>query len=336
MIRVLMNVILKRPILIIFDVTKRCNQRCAFCNIWKAESADMDLAQIEAQAKRLRKFGAGYVFIQGGEPTLRKDLIPIIDIFIKNKIKPTVITNGILLSDELASQIASRKCNLAVSIDSPDREEFARIRGADCLEKVKGNVISASKFRKRNGNWAITTTVTGRTTMADVLALERFADDNGFMYAVRPYIFVKGTAGKINEEMAYQDRADNSGILEIFEYARKKAYRTNYLAALVYEEHIRYIRHERMPSCDAAKYSFLMQENGNISPCIEFPDILLELDDFSREKKKYRDVFCRCNENTPCFYNDAREIGVVWRKKLRIFFHLPLIVKQMIRYGNFF
>jgi hypothetical protein len=43
-----------------------------------------------------------------------------------------------------------------------------------------------------------------------------------------------------------------------------------------------------------------------------------------------------CNKNTPCFYNDAREIGILWRKKWRLIPALPHIAAQIIRYGNFF
>ena len=57
--RVMRNMMLKRPILAIFDVTKLCNQRCPMCNIWKTKSEDMSLESIEQKAKELKKFGIG-------------------------------------------------------------------------------------------------------------------------------------------------------------------------------------------------------------------------------------------------------------------------------------
>ena len=41
--RVARNMVLKRPILAVYDVTKLCNERCPMCNIWKTESDDMSL-----------------------------------------------------------------------------------------------------------------------------------------------------------------------------------------------------------------------------------------------------------------------------------------------------
>ena len=105
MLRALINIMLKRPILAIYDVTKLCNQRCLMCNIWKTTSQDMDLEKLETEVKKLSKFGIRYVFIQGGEPLIRKDIIEVIDLFLKYRIKPTVITNGILLTPELASKL---------------------------------------------------------------------------------------------------------------------------------------------------------------------------------------------------------------------------------------
>ena len=154
-------------------------------------------------AKRLKSFGVGYVFIQGGEPTLRKDLVEIIDIFIKHKIKPTVITNGILLSRELAERIATRKCNLAISMDSLNKEKYEQLRGVDALEKVIQNIKSIHDI-KRKGNWSLTTTVSKAISLEEVKEIEKFAFDYGFMYAIRPYIYVNGTAGKKDEQLVFE------------------------------------------------------------------------------------------------------------------------------------
>ncbi|MCT4686479.1 radical SAM protein [Vallitalea sp.] len=331
MIRVLKNIITKKPILIIYDVTKLCNERCPMCNIWKTKSNDMNLDQIKIIAKRLKKFGIGYVFIQGGEPTLRKDLIDIIDIFIKNKIKPTVITNGILLNRELAEQIAIRKCNLAISIDSLDEEKFKKYRGVDILSKVKENILNISNI-KRKGNWAITTTISKLTTINEIKKLENFANTYGFMYAIRPYIYVNGNAGKKEDDLIYS----YDDVKEIFEYMLNRARKNNYFASLIYEEHIKYMKKEVMPECDAMKYSLVMKEDGIFAPCIEFTNKQVDIDDFNKNKKKYKKILCECNNTTPCFYNDAREIGILLRKKWRIILNIPKLIKQMILYGNFF
>ena len=331
--RVLRNMLTRRPILTIFDVTKLCNQRCPMCNIWKTKSDDMTISQIEHKASELQKFGIGYVFLQGGDPLVRKDIKEIIDIFLNHGIHTTVITNGILLTPEIAEFIASRPCNLAISIDSLIPERYKVLRGVDSLERVIANIDSFKHLhRKHKGNWSITTTVTKMTKLDDVINIMNFASERGFMYAIRPYITVSGTAGRKDENLLYEV----GDVLEIFDFMLKKARRENYLASLIYEEHIKYIKGEPMPECDAAKYSFLMKETGEIAPCIEFPNLPVELEKFRQCQKKYCETFRNCNKNTPCFYNDAREIGFLWRKKWKALVHIGPIISQMKRYGNFF
>lgn len=332
-IRMMSNVIHKRPILTIFDVTKLCNERCPMCNIWKTKSDDMSLEEIEKRAASLQHFGIGYVFLQGGDPLMRNDIVDIIDIFLQHDIRPTVITNAIRLTPELAEKIADRPCNLAISIDSLIPERYKLLRGVDVLEKVKTNIENISHLKDRHkGNWSITTTVTKMTELSDVKNMMRYAYDHGFMYAIRPYITVSGTAGKKDENLMYS----YGDVLEIFDYMLKRAYKENYFAALIYEEHIKYIKGEAMPECDAMNYSFLMKETGQIAPCIEFPNLQVSLKHFKESKEQYGSCLKKCNRETPCFYNDAREIGFLWRKKWRILAHFPDIMCQMKRYGNFF
>ena len=331
MIRTVLNVLFKKPILAVYDVTKLCNQRCMMCNIWKTKSDDMGLEQLEKEIIQLHRFGVGYVFIQGGEPLIRKDIIEVIDLFLKHHIKPTVITNGILLTYDLAKEIAKRRCNLAISIDSMDPELFAKLRGADKLPEVIANIEKISDI-ERKGNWSITTTITGLTKFDDVKKIEEFAAKHGFMFAIRPYIFVRGVAGKKNDELMYQWE----DVSDIFLYMSTKAKKNNFLAYLVYQEHIKYIKGEGMPICDAARYSFLMTETGAKSPCIEFTNHNFNLKTFRRDRKAFCDGIRECNRTTPCFYNDAREIGVLWRKKWIVLFNFPKIIRQLMKYGNFF
>jgi len=331
MLKAVLNIILKRPILAIYDVTKLCNQRCLMCNIWKTKSDDMTVEQLEREIKKLKRFGVRYVFVQGGEPLIRKDIIEVIDLFIKYRIKPTIITNGILLTPEIAGEIAKRRCNLAVSIDSMDPELFEKLRGSDKLPVILDNLEKISGI-KRKGNWSITTTITGLSKFDDIRKIEQFASEHGFMYAIRPYIFVRGIAGKKNDELTYKWK----DVREIFIYMLAKAKENNFLAYLVYREHIRYIKGEAMPICDAARYSFLMTEKGIKSPCIEFTDYTFNLNTFRKDRRKFRNELEECNRKTPCFYNDAREIGILWRKKWLILLNAHRVIRQLIKYGNFF
>lgn len=326
------NLIFKRPILVIFDSTKLCNQRCPMCNIHKEKSEHLSVEQLDKIALELKKFGVRYVFVQGGEPLVRKDIIEIADVFIRHSIKPTIITNGVLMTPEIALQIAQRPCNLAISIDSLDKERYAYLRGSDDLERVMKNIEFLSEITERKGNWSITTTITKQSDFDDVRNIYEYARKNGFMHAIRPYISVTGTAGRPDDSLQYSCE----DVLDIFEYFLKIAKKENYLAYTVYREHIRYIKGEPTSMCDAMRYSILLKETGEFAPCLEMPDKSFTLENFFESRKQYKKLFEKCNREHPCFYNDAREIGILYRNLFKLGINAPRIIAQMIKYKSFF
>jgi molybdenum cofactor biosynthesis enzyme MoaA len=197
----------------------------------------MPLDEIKAIAKRLAQSGISYVHLHGGDPTMRGDILEIVDIFNAVKIKPTFITNGILLKDRLAEGLATRHCNVSVSIDTLDRETFAYIRGVDKMETVVQNIESAP--RRRKGNWSIGCTITGLSTLEEIKNLEEFSEKNNFMFAVRPYVHNIGNAGKEDGRLVY---GANCEAVPIFEYMINKARKNNYIASLIYDEGLRYVK----------------------------------------------------------------------------------------------
>ncbi|MDR1534807.1 MAG: radical SAM protein [Planctomycetota bacterium] len=327
------SLLLKRPILVIFDVTRLCNQRCRFCNIWRGESRDMAAGEIVRQAEFLKKLGIGYVFLQGGEPTLRPDLPEIVDAFIGREIKPTVITNGILLKDGLARKLAEKRCNVAISLDTLDAASFKLIRGVDSLDLVMANLENIAGIKPRRGNWAVTTTVTNLSTLEEIKRLEALAGRLGLMYAIRPYVHVAGAAGRRDDCLLYRDI---ERVVEIFAYMRDRARKNNYLASLVYEGHIDWLRGKPMPGCDALARSLVMSPQGLFSPCLEFTSESVPWEEIRGRRAAWLERCRICNREHPCFYNCAREIGILWRNKWRIALTLPLILGQLARHRNFF
>jgi len=112
--------------------------------------------------------------------------------------------------------------------------------------------------------------------------------------------------------------------------------KNNILAALVYKEHLEYLKRVKMKPCDAMKYSILLQEHGILSPCIEMPGIEISLSQWEIQRKKFNTLIIECNACTPCFYNDAREIGILWRNKWSILLNSRKIHQQLSNYGIFF
>ena len=96
----------RRPVLVHFEVTMRCNARCGFCDYWKTD-AGAKSEELASYADAARFFNPMLVTFTGGEPTLRRDLedlVAEVDRAIRLKYV-TLITHGAMLSADRAKSL---------------------------------------------------------------------------------------------------------------------------------------------------------------------------------------------------------------------------------------
>jgi MoaA/NifB/PqqE/SkfB family radical SAM enzyme len=72
--------------------TYRCNARCQMCHIWKYPSPKKDEITLEDMEKIPEGFAR--INIGGGEPTLRDDIVEIVDILSRKTNHLEISTNG--------------------------------------------------------------------------------------------------------------------------------------------------------------------------------------------------------------------------------------------------
>jgi MoaA/NifB/PqqE/SkfB family radical SAM enzyme len=110
------------PLSVIVQVTKRCDFDCTFCSE-TLQMKDPPLEQFQVMSANLA--GARRVFLSGGEPLLRRDLLEVIDLFGDYIIGlPTNATRGMQVAPRLAGKISF----VNIGFDGP-REIFRRVRG---------------------------------------------------------------------------------------------------------------------------------------------------------------------------------------------------------------
>ncbi len=93
----------KRPLLVHFEVTLRCNARCTFCDYWKTP-AEAREHELKSYADAARHFNPMLVTFTGGEPMMRRDLeaiVAAVDASVRLKYT-TLITHGGMLTTERA------------------------------------------------------------------------------------------------------------------------------------------------------------------------------------------------------------------------------------------
>jgi MoaA/NifB/PqqE/SkfB family radical SAM enzyme len=313
----LKNILLGRPILVVFNVTRRCNSLCTMCSIWKTPSKMKDelaIEEIKTIFKDLKSYGIKYVFLQGGEPLLRKDILQIIEMLIDLKLNPTLITNGLLLKDKLAEEIAKLKCNVTISLDSLDEDIYKNIRGVDGLSSLLCNIKQCSQIKNKKGMWHIISTIS-KANYEEIIDLYNFATNNGFKFNAYPYNYSHCHSSARDDDLSFDENPEL--IINAFKKLSLKAKNDKLIFdKIIYDEAIKYLEGNYHVPCDAMKRSILLTEKGEIAQCLEFKpsmslkknsikQILKELD-YSKVKK--------CYMETPCFYGCTRGSGIIVRK----------------------
>ncbi len=121
-------------------ITEACNSRCIMCNLWKLKKPSVyPRADQERAIDALARIGCYYYSIGGGETTLVKDLPDRLAYAARKIPYVRVITNGLLMSPELARSLGSSGIKeISISIDGT-REFHNIMRGrADAFDKTWG------------------------------------------------------------------------------------------------------------------------------------------------------------------------------------------------------
>ncbi|MFB3926129.1 MAG: SynChlorMet cassette radical SAM/SPASM protein ScmE [Syntrophales bacterium] len=147
------------------SITGRCNLRCAYCSHFtSASDVDNDLPAEEWLDffSELGRCSVMSVTLQGGEPFCRDDFREIVLGIIRNRMRFSILSNGTLITDDLASFLAETgRCdNVQVSIDgsTPVTHDAFRgngsfkkaVRGIEYLQKHRVPVSARVTVHKRN------------------------------------------------------------------------------------------------------------------------------------------------------------------------------------------
>ena len=134
------------------SVTDRCNFRCTYCMPfddyeWADKKEILTFEEIARLANLFVQLGVDKIRITGGEPLLRRDLEKLISkLSSLSGLKDLCLTtNGSLLAEKVSAlQFAGLK-RVNVSLDTLNREKFARIRRRGDLAKVLEGLFAAKR-----------------------------------------------------------------------------------------------------------------------------------------------------------------------------------------------
>jgi MoaA/NifB/PqqE/SkfB family radical SAM enzyme len=108
------------PAYVTFKVTSRCNLRCTFCSpaYYNGELGEASTERVKRMIDNMRNSSVVVLSFEGGEPTLRRDILELLEYAHDDSFYVMLTTNGYRLKDEdFLVKLADRIDFLHYSID---------------------------------------------------------------------------------------------------------------------------------------------------------------------------------------------------------------------------
>jgi SynChlorMet cassette radical SAM/SPASM protein ScmE len=142
---------LNMPRKVTIALTGRCNLTCKYCFYANEMVALSDIPTETWLAffEELRDVGVMSVSLSGGEVFTHRDLWTLIDGVVKNKMRFSILTNGTLITDEVAARLAEYRRRLdiiQVSLDGSKPETHNAIRGKKAFERTMRGIRAIKKY----------------------------------------------------------------------------------------------------------------------------------------------------------------------------------------------
>ncbi|NLX58716.1 MAG: radical SAM protein [Phycisphaerae bacterium] len=189
----------RRPV-VVWNCTRRCNLRCIHCYAGSdAGRAPNELTGDEARRMLddLAAFQVPALLMSGGEPLLREDLMDLARYARDRGIRPTLSTNGTLITTAVARDIQQAGFTyVGISLDGIG-EVNDRFRGADgAFDKAVAGFRHLREVGQRVG---LRLTLT-RQTVRDLDAIFDFLEEEGVDRACFYHLVYTGRAGTMADD----------------------------------------------------------------------------------------------------------------------------------------
>lgn len=126
--------VVPKPLYVGFSVGTLCNFKCQHCDLWKLKTEPKEYLtthQVKKFLGQLREWlGPFRLVFTGAEPFLRKDILEIISFAAENNIYTVLTTNGWLIDEKLAQEIALSGLDVFnLSLDGVKASTHETLRG---------------------------------------------------------------------------------------------------------------------------------------------------------------------------------------------------------------
>jgi MoaA/NifB/PqqE/SkfB family radical SAM enzyme len=257
----------RRPVLVHFEVTMRCNAGCGFCDYWKTDPAEK-ARELKSFADAARRFAPMMITFTGGEPLLRRDLEEIVAGVARAVPHTylTLITHGGMLTLGRAQALwDAGLVQINISLDYLDERH-------DAARKIPGlaaKILGLAPAIAERGMTVRFNTVIKNDNLDDIMPIVRHAASIGAGVNLSLYTdFKNGNAAHLVRD-GQLDRVD---ALVASLLAFKRRHRGVISSSDWYIAQIpRFVRGEMREPCRAGETTVHIDPTGRIRRCPDFP-----------------------------------------------------------------
>jgi MoaA/NifB/PqqE/SkfB family radical SAM enzyme len=251
-----------RPFMVMFETTLHCNMKCGYCAIWQNQQPE-DRAvreRVFARMDEAADFGVFAWSFSGGEPLMNPNVPDYIEYAARKGFFTSMPTNGLALKK--CAEACAKLDLLEVSIDTLNREKFAKRRGIDGLPTILSALDHLLGIYKHNSiqiNAAV-----DLDNLDDLPALAKFCQERGLFLHTEAVHNVVRTTWKTEDVELEADALDKVA-------AYVMALRKEYRCVRFYTDYYKFYRTDGFTKkfpCRSASHLVNMRPDGSIQfPC---------------------------------------------------------------------
>lgn len=158
-------------------VTNSCNLRCPHCfmNAGAAMENELSVADLKRILTDFKYNGGECVTFTGGEPMMRKDFVGLLQFSKEIGLQNTVLTNGLLWSQEDINKAVNFIEEVQISIDGVDDDTNSHIRGKGNFDRA---VRTAKNFAANGVKVSVATTFSKSDLSIDLIPKYKIIKEN--------------------------------------------------------------------------------------------------------------------------------------------------------------
>ena len=293
-------------------VTRKCNYRCAGCNVWKEQDErELPAKDIIKGLGILKKLGIAELVISGGDPLLRDDIGETID-YATNCFITTVYDNGSMAAKKI--DLLNKVDFVAISIDSLDEAKNDSIKTVPGAWKTAMETVE--KLHSEGVNVSVTPTISQKN-LNEIVDLTEYFTKKKIPVWYSLYSFDCSAAenqlfkiGKENDEFIITDKQAMVNLWNSLLAMKKKNSKILMTKKLLKTLIEFYATDERSWKCEALKNFFVIDPVGRVAGCHshDFAGSVFDLpklwksQEFKKLRRNYHDC-SQCNYLCYIFYS---------------------------------